>query len=190
MYEIYLAKLIYESSPLNRFRNENGINQDIDKLTLPQKLNLLCFSFQNYDKNYNLTLCLNYPKLWGQFEEAHWKELIIKMFPRKIKFEKDNPNLINSGAYFDILLLNGIIGVSPFEFIFEELEKKSFLNYLIFFGETNFYYLETELKEDIKDFYEPDTLNEIIRMKAFLIENSTFRHSKSYADLILQFGNR
>ena len=120
MNEIELAKYINASEPLNRFRNSKDIKEKIEELSIEQKTNLLIFSFQNYDKSYNVGLCLTYTILWSRFNEATWKKLILEMFPRKVKFEERNVKETNTGSYFDIFLLNGIVGISPFEFIFQE----------------------------------------------------------------------
>jgi len=192
MNEIELAKQIYDSAPLNKFRNLNTLQVKVQGLTIEHRLNLLIYSFQNYDKGYNEELCLSYPILWSEFKNVDWEKLILKMFPRKVKYEAGNLKEINTVCYSDILLLNGIIGVSPFQFIFlastiDELEKKSFMNYLKFYGESAFYCNERELIEDIVNFYELDILSDIVNMKEYLIANSTFRPSVSHSELITQY---
>ncbi len=89
-------------------------------------------------------------------------------------------------------MLNGIIGVSPFEFIFqnstiEHTEKKSFLNYLKFYGEVCFFYNEREMIDDIVNFYELDTFVSIVRMREYLAENSSFEYSLKYSELLNRF---
>lgn len=192
MNEIELAKHIYDSAPLNKFRNIKDLEVKIDKLAIEQKLNLLLNSFQNYDSDYNKELCLNYPALWREFTYVNWKKLILKMFPRKVKYEIGNLKEMNTGSYFDIFLLNGIIGVSPFEFIIQEptiedTEKKAFMNYLKFYGEVGFYCNERELLEDIVNFYELNTLLDIVKMKEYLIANSPFKSSVSHSELMAQY---
>ena len=191
MNEIELAKQFYDSAPLNRFRNFKDLKVNIDELTIDQKLNLLFYSFQNYDNEYNKELCLSHPNLWREFKEVDWKKLVLKMFPRKVKYEKGNLKEINTGAYCDIFLLNGIILVSLFEFIFQEpkledAEKKSFMNYLKFYGETCFYCNERELIEDIVNFYELEVFLDIVKMKDYLLTNSSFKSSKRHNELLNQ----
>lgn len=191
MKEIKLAKLIYNSEPLNKYTNTSSIKEQIAVLSNEQKLNLLTFSFQNYDKNYNIGLCLNFTILWSTFEVIDWKQLIITMFPRKAKYEMGNFKELFTGSYCDIFLLNGIIGVSPFEFIFQTLEidkveKKHFLTYFEHYGEVNFYYNEREMIEDIVTFYELNTFVEIVKMKKYLIATYSFKPSLSYADMLIK----
>ncbi|WP_343706150.1 hypothetical protein [Flavobacterium sp.] len=190
MIEIELAKIIHASEPLNKFRKNNN-KERIDMLTIEQKLNLLIYSFQNYSSNYNKELCLNYPVLWNNFIYKDWEKLILKMFPRKVKYEKGNLRDLNTGVYSDVFLLNAIIGVSPFEFIFQEptinkKEKKNFFNYLKFYGETNFYCNERELIENIVNFYELDVIVEIVTMKEYLVASSNFKPSTNYSILLKQ----
>lgn len=192
MREIELAKLIYNSQPLNKYGDNLGIKKQIDALFSEQKLNLLVFSFQNYDKDYSKNLCLNFTNLWSDFQVIDWKKLILKMFPRKVVFENNNFKQLFTGSYSDILLLNGIIGVSPFEFIFQtpeidEIAKKSFWEYFKHYGKVNFYYDEREMIEDIVNFYELNTFSEIVKMKAYLITNSEFKSSLSYDEVLTKW---
>lgn len=192
MNELELAMSINSTEPLNRFRVQNEFKERIYLLTIEERLNLLVSSFQKFDNEYNKSLCLNYTFLWREFSEEDWRTLILKMFPRKVKYEKGDLRPMNTGAYSDILLLNGIIGVSPFDFIFNEPtikddEKKAFKNYLKFYGEVNFFCNERELIEDIVNFYELDVFDYIVNMKQRLIENSTFRPSLRFPDLLNQY---
>lgn len=192
MDEIELAKQLYASAPLNKFRIHKIMKEKIEMLSIDQKMNLLVFSFKNYDKNYNMELCLTYTFLWRSFNGVNWKRLILEMFPRKIKFEEGNRKEINTGSYFDIFLLNGIIGVSPFEFIFhepkiDEIEKKEFLNYLKFYGEVLFYYDERQLIEDIVNFYELEAFIDIVKMKEYIQTNLIFEPSISHSDLLIRY---
>jgi len=191
MSEIELAKQLYASSPLNRFRIHTSMKEKIEMLSIDQKMNLLVFSFKNYDRSYNIELCLTYTILWRDFNGDNWKRLILEMFPRKVKFE-EGVKEINTGFYFDIFLLNGIIGVSPFEFIFNEFEihvkeKKEFLNYLKFYGDVFFYYNERELIEDIVNYYELETFVDIVKMKEYILTNLIFEPSMSHSDLLNRF---
>ncbi|OOV17649.1 hypothetical protein [Flavobacterium sp. LM4] len=193
MNEIELAKQLYTSAPLNKFRIQKIMKEKIDILSIDQKIKMLVFSFNNYDKNYNMELCLTYTLLWKNFNEVNWKTLILEMFPRKIKFEEGNIKEINTGSYFDIFLLNGIIGVSPFEFIFNEpkiseKEKKEFLNYLKFYGKVLFYYDERALIEDVVNFYELEAFIDIVKMKEYIQTNLIFEPSMSYSDLLIRYG--
>ncbi|UUV20443.1 hypothetical protein [Paenimyroides aestuarii] len=174
MNELELAKYINTSQPLNRYRISDEIKEMISHLDAKQKINLLVFSFRNYDKNYNKELCLTYTTLWNELEESDWKKLIIDMFPRDVEFIKGNLKEINTSSYFDVFLLNGIIGVSPFEFIFNEArineeQKRSFINYLKFYGNDSFFYNEREMIEDIVNFYELGVFSDIVKMKEKLI---------------------
>lgn len=187
-----LAKHINAEEPLNRFSIKRNIEDAIGQLSIEGKINLLVFSFQNYDKTYNKNLCLTYPNVWGEFTVTDWEKLILRMFPRKVKFLKNDLREINTGSYSDIFLLNGIIGISPFEFIFqnsniEHTEKKSFLNYLKFYGEVCFFYNEREMIDDIVNFYELDTFVSIVRMREYLVENSSFEYSLKYSELLNRF---
>jgi len=191
MWEIELAKQLYESSPLNRFRIHTSMKEKIEILSIDQKMNLLVFSFKNYDRSYNIELCLTYTILWRDFNGVNWKRLILEMFPRKVKFE-EGVKEINTGFYFDIFLLNGIIGVSPFEFVFNELEiqemeKKEFFNYLKVYGDVLFYYNERELIEDVVNFYELETFVDIVKMKEYILTNLIFEPSMSHSDLLIRF---
>lgn len=191
MWEIELAKQLYESSPLNRFRIHTSMKEKIERLSIDQKMNLLVFSFKNYDRSYNIELCLTYTILWRDFNGVNWKRLILEMFPRKVKFE-EGVKEINTGFYFDIFLLNGIIGVSPFEFVFNELEiqemeKKEFFNYLKVYGDVLFYYNERELIEDVVNFYELETFVDIVKMKEYILTNLIFEPSMSHSDLLIRF---
>ncbi|WP_427874507.1 hypothetical protein [Flavobacterium sp. MMS24-S5] len=191
MSEIELAKQLYASSPLNRFRIHTSIKEKIEMLSIDQKMNLLVFSFKNYDRSYNIELCLAYTILWRDFNGDNWKRLILEMFPRKVKFE-EGVKEINTSFYFDIFLLNGIIGVSPFEFIFNEFEihvkeKKEFLNYLKFYGDVFFYYNERELIEDIVNYYELETFVDIVKMKEYILTNLIFEPSMSHSDLLNRY---
>ena len=47
MNEIELAKQIYDSAPLNKFRNLNTLQVKVQGLTIEHRLNLLIYSFQN-----------------------------------------------------------------------------------------------------------------------------------------------
>ena len=191
MWEIELAKQLYESSPLNRFRIHTSMKEKIEILSIDQKMNLLVFSFKNYDRSYNIELCLTYTILWRDFNGVNWKRLILEMFPRKVKFE-EGVKEINTGFYFDIFLLNGIIGVSPFEFVFNEreiheIEKKEFFNYLKVYGDVLFYYNERELIEDVVNFYELETFVDIVKMKEYILTNLIFEPSMSHSDLLIRF---
>lgn len=191
MSEIELAKQLYASSPLNRFRIHTSMKEKIEMLSIDQKMNLLVFSFKNYDRSYNIELCLAYTILWRDFNGDNWKRLILEMFPRKVKFE-EGVKEINTSFYFDIFLLNGIIGVSPFEFIFNEFEihvkeKKEFLNYLKFYGDVFFYYNERELIEDIVNYYELETFVDIVKMKEYILTNLIFEPSMSHSDLLNRY---
>lgn len=186
------AKYINTSEPLNKNRVSEDIENKIRDLSVEQRINLLVFSFQNYDKAYNKDLCFTYPSLWNEFKGSDWKNLVIDMFPRKFKFMKGDLIEVNTGSYFDIFLLNGIIGVSPFEFIFNEseidkVEKESFFNYLKYYGESSFFYNEREMIEDIVNFYELEVFSNIVKMKERLIEDSFFSPSKNYNELLNQF---
>ncbi|MEP6806084.1 MAG: hypothetical protein ABI892_16275 [Flavobacterium sp.] len=192
MDEIELAKQLYTAAPLNKFRSDEIMKGKIEMLSIDQKINLLVFSFKNYDKSYNMEVCLTYTLLWRKFNGVNWKKLIIEMFPRKIKFEEGNRKEINTGSYFDIFLLNAIIGVSPFEFIFNkinihEIEKKEFLNYLKFYGESLFFYNERELIEDIVNFYELEVFVDIVKMKEYIQTNLIFEPSVSHSDLLIRY---
>lgn len=191
MWEIELAKQLYESSPLNRFRIHTSMKEKIEMLSIDQKMNLLVFSFKNYDRSYNIELCLTYTILWRDFNGVNWKRLILEMFPRKVKFE-EGVKEINTGFYFDIFLLNGIIGVSPFEFVFNELEihemeKKEFFNYLKVYGDALFYYNERELIEDVVNFYELEVFVDIVKMKEYIQTNLIFEPSMSHSDLLIRY---
>jgi len=191
MWEIELAKQLYESSPLNRFRIHTSMKEKIEILSIDQKMNLLVFSFKNYDRSYNIELCLTYTILWRDFNGVNWKRLILEMFPRKVKFE-EGVKEINTGFCFDIFLLNAIIGVSPFEFVFNELEihemeKKEFFNYLKVYGDVLFYYNERELIEDVVNFYELETFVDIVKMKEYILTNLIFEPSMSHSDLLIRF---
>lgn len=192
MNEIEIAKYIYDLEPLNRFRNNNDIIARLEALSVEQNLNLLLFSFKHYDKKYNKSLCLTYTILWKNFKIEHWKKLILNMFPRKVKYQTHDFKNINTGSYFDVFLLNGIIGVSPFVYIFEELElnyseKNSFFNYLKFYGEANFYYNERELIEDVVNFYHLEIFSDIVCMKEYLISSTQFTPSMKHSELLQKF---
>lgn len=189
-----IAKLIYQTEPLNYQRKSGELNNQIDRLNNDQRLSLLLYSFKNYDKNYNKSLCLTYPNLWNSFTKNDWEKLILKMFPRKIIYLKDDLRDINTGYYFDIFLLNGIIGVSPFNFIFnsveiKEEEKKELYIYLKHYGEVLFFYDERELIEDIVDFYDLSIFNDIVRMKDDLINTGVFEPTLDFKKLLDQLEN-
>ncbi len=192
MNEIELAKYIYDSAPLNNDRNLNEIKEKIELLSISQRLNFLVFSFQNYDINHNKELCLAHTNLWNNFDEIHWKKMILEMFQRKLKFEERDLKDINTGLYFSVFLLNEIIGVSPFDYIFKdasinEIEKEYFVNYLKFYGEVFLNYNERELIGDIVDFYDLNAFIDIVKMKENLLENSIFEQKISYSDLVIRY---
>ncbi|MBE4948005.1 hypothetical protein [Chryseobacterium culicis] len=175
-----ISRKLYESSPLNRFRKiDIKLLNTINELSLKEKLNILLHSFKNYDKNYNYELCLSFPTLWNEFEGHDLKFLIKNMFPRNFNIYHDKIKYLNTGEFFDIILLNGIFGVSPFKYIFEELlidneERNEFYDYFKLFGEVNFYPDLRELMEDIVDFYEIHVIEDIMNMKNKLLQQSSF----------------
>lgn len=175
-----ISRKLYESSPLNRFRKiDVKLLNTINELSLKEKLNILLHSFKNYDKNYNFELCLSFPTLWNEFKGHDWKFLIQNMFPRNFNIYHDKIKYLNTGEFFDIILLNGIFGVSPFKYIFEELlidneERNEFYDYFKLFGEVNFYPDLRELMEDIVDFYEINVIEDIMNMKNKLLQQSSF----------------
>ncbi|UCA61539.1 hypothetical protein KB553_08375 [Chryseobacterium rhizoplanae] len=175
-----ISRKLYESSPLNRFRKiDVVVSNTVKKLPVKEKLNVLLYSFKNYNKNYNYELCLSFPTLWNEFEGRDWKFLIKKMFPRNFNIYHDKIKYLNTGEFFDIILLNGVLGVSPFKYIFEELlinneERNEFYSYFKLFGEVNFYPDLRELMEDIVDFYEMNVIEDIVNMKDKLLKQSSF----------------
>jgi hypothetical protein len=188
---IVLAQSLYEASPLNKQNQLEYLTEKIKSLSVRERLDLLVYSFMHYDRNYNYELCLFIPLLWIDFKIDDWKKLFEKMFPRKIKYVENNLKEINTGSYFDILLLNGIIGVSPFEFIFKELkidfeEKREFYNYLKHYGEYAFYINERELIENIVHFYNLDVFKIIVNVKEELL-NQGFEPAMNYRNILARY---
>ncbi|MEN9918211.1 MAG: hypothetical protein RL662_647 [Bacteroidota bacterium] len=185
-----LAYYIYQSAPLVKSRNIH--KELIDKITslrIEDKLELLLFSFKNFDRHYNNELCLSLPILWNDFDEKNWKLLIEEMFPRNVDIYQNKLKYLNTGLFYDIVLLNGIIGVSPFKYIFEELlidklERNSFYNYMKLFGEASFFLDVRELIDDIINFYDINIFHDIVTMRERLLLSTSFEQLRDFRYLI------
>ncbi|MBP4137448.1 hypothetical protein [Flavobacterium geliluteum] len=186
---ILVANNLYESQPLLRNRK---INFCIELYTISkqEKIDLLVYCFKRYDIGFNKSLVLYCTHLWKDFIKDDWINLITKMFPRE-NFDEHSFKEINSGWYCDVLLLNGIIGVNPFDLIFYDIElsteeKKQFFGYLKYRGEYSLYINERELIEDIVNFYAPDVFEKIVTMKEKLIQEGFFPSIK-YQEVINKY---
>lgn len=186
---ILLADRLYKSQPLLKgfqvsFENEFSEFSNIEKI------DLLVYCFKNYDKGFNLSLVLSCPDIWKDFVLKDWTLLMTKMFPRE-DFNKHSFKDINSGSYSDILVLNGIIGVDPFEYLFNNPqftieEKKLLFDFFKHRGEYSFYINERELIEDIVHFYDLEVFQEIVIMKEkLLLEGLT--PSLKYNEIMEQY---
>ncbi|WP_141130365.1 hypothetical protein [Flavobacterium sp. ov086] len=186
---ITLAHKIYNSSPLLKGFQFNFGNE-LYNLSNDNKIDLLAHCFKNYDKGFNVSLMLCCPHLWKDFDLKNWTTLITKMFPRE-KFDKHSFKDINSGSYCDILFLNGIIGVNPFEYLFTNPqftieEKRLFFEFFKHRAEYSFYINERELIEDIVNFYDLEVFQIIVMMKEKLISEGLIPAVK-YDEIIKQY---
>lgn len=169
---ILLAERLYKSQPLLK-GFQISLENELHDLSNAEKIDLLIYCFKNYDKGFNLSLILSCPDIWKNFILKDWTILITQMFPRE-EFNKHSFKDINSGSYSDILVLNGIIGVDPFEYIFNHSqfsleEKKLLFDFFKHRGEYTFYINERELIEDIVHFYDLEVFQEIVIMKEKLL---------------------
>ena len=183
---ISLAARLYNESPLLKGRDIEFKN-DFVCLSKDDKISFLAYSFKKYDKGFTQSMILYLPCLWEDFDAREWRQLIRKMFPREIEFEWSSLK-INTGWYTDIYLLNGIIGISPFEYIFSEinigkLEKERFYDVLKYRGEVLFYANERQLIEDVVNFYELDLFNKIVNIKDKLLSEGFYPAIK-YEDMV------
>lgn len=191
--ELYnLASYINNLSPLNRYRDLSDVVENLKRLSHLERIDLLVYSFQSFDRNYNYDFCMSFPFLWVDFDDSDWKSVIERMFPRRIKFEMNSIKNIDTGWYFDIFFLNAVVGVSPFKFIFEELEiddfeKESFRNYLIHFGEMAFFNKERELIENVVNFYELKLFSDIVTSKEILLKSESFELYYSYSEVLKKY---
>jgi len=178
-----LAILAYSMAPLNRYRDSKEIKNKIQLLSIDERIDFLIYSFNNFDKNYNYE---------SEFEIENWKFLILKMFPRKDKVSKVDLRKLNTGCYFDIELLNGIIGVSPFEYIFKNAqisraEKIHFYDHLKYYGLHFFYVNEREMIEDIVNLFDNDLFNDIVKCKEKLLKNNEFSLDLNHTELLNKY---
>ncbi|MFK7002182.1 hypothetical protein [Flavobacterium oreochromis] len=183
-----------EIYPYNNKIDFNIVYTKIKGLSTSQKLTLLENLFNKFDIGFNNSTCLSIPELWSDFEIDDWKTLILKMFPRKTKYIKDDLREINTGNYFDIVLLNRIIGISPFTFIFENKDidnedKKNFYQYVKYYGNTYFYNKERELIEDIVNYYELDVFKKIVLTKEKLKTDLVFLQWYNHEEVCNLFKN-
>ncbi|RKR05731.1 hypothetical protein C8C83_5081 [Flavobacterium sp. 90] len=167
-----LAHKIYASQPLLK-GFQDSLENKLHVLSNTEKIDLLVYCFKNYDKGFNISLILSCPDIWKNFILKDWALLISKMFPRK-EFDKHSFKDINSVSYCDILILNGIIGINPFRYIFDNEqftieEKKLLFDFFKHRGEYTFYINERELIEDIVHFYDLEVFQEIVIMKEKLL---------------------
>ncbi|MBV7441289.1 hypothetical protein KRX57_07635 [Weeksellaceae bacterium TAE3-ERU29] len=174
-----LLTYLDEIYPYNNKSKFDSALFKIKSLTLNQKIILLENLFKKFDIGFNKVTTLSFPEIWSDFEIEDWKILILKMFPRKVKYIKGNLRDINTGNYFDIVLLNGIIGISPFTFIFNNdkiniEDKKNFYQYVKYYGDVSFFNLERVLIEDIVNYYELEVLKKIVLTKEKLKSDSDF----------------
>ncbi|MBF7093616.1 hypothetical protein IUY40_19010 [Flavobacterium sp. ALJ2] len=188
---ILLANNLYESQPLLKGCQVN-YESELYKFSKDEKIDLLVYCFKKYDRAFNQSLILYYINLWEDFIRKDWVLLITKMFPRE-KFNKHSFKDINSGWYCDILLLNGIIGINPFELIFNDLEisseeKKLFFYFFKHRGEYSFYINERELIEDIVNYYDLEVFQKIVIMKEKLIQEG-FTPTVKYVEIIEKYSS-
>lgn len=184
-----LAHKIYKSSPLLKPFPIN-LGNEVSNLSTAEKIDLLVYCFKNYDKGFNKSLVLCCPSLWKEFDQKDWTLLMTKMFPRE-KFDKHSFKDINSAWYCDILLLNGVIGINPFEYLFNNPEfsveeKKLLFEFFKHRGEYSFYINERELIEDIVNFYDLEVFQIIVMMKEKLISEGLIPAVK-YDEIIKQY---
>ncbi|MCU0431367.1 MAG: hypothetical protein MUF42_15495 [Cytophagaceae bacterium] len=193
---IQLSEYIYNSAPLNKGNNSvTNIEKQLINLSKISRIELLRNSFIDYDVNHNYNLCLSFASLWDDFEASDWKSLILKMFPRIIKYEAGNFKHINTGCYFDIAFLNGVLGVSPFRFIFNSdlisiIDKENFYQYLKHFGEYSFFNKERELIENVVNFYDFDVLRKIVTNREKLAQDKDFSEWYNFQDACDIFTNK
>ncbi len=184
-----LAHKIYASSPLLK-GFQDSLENELHDLSNAEKIDLLAYCFKSYDKGFNISLILSCPIIWKDFDLKDWTILMTKMFPRE-EFNKHSFKEINSGSYCDILFLNGIIGVDPFEYLFNNPEfsieeKKLLFDFFKHRGEYTFYINERELIEDIVHFYDLEVFQEIVIMKEkLLLEGLT--PTVKYDEIIEQY---
>jgi hypothetical protein len=175
---ITLAEKLYSFQPLLKVRPINFKNE-FDKLSNEAKIDFLVYCFKRYDIGFTESVVLYLPCLWENFSVYDWKSLIKKMFPRQLDFNKFTIKNINTGWYTDIRLLNGIIGINPFEFIFDELEineneKQNVFEFLKYRGKHSFYVNEKELIEKVTDFYDLEIFQKINKMKQKLLKEGFY----------------
>jgi hypothetical protein len=174
-----ILKYLDEIYPYNNNKEFKIAYAKIKNLSLVQRIVLLENSFKNFDIGFNNVTCLSFPEIWSDFDIEDWKTLIMKMFPRKVRYMEGDLREINTGSYFDIVLLNGIIGISPFTFIFnsEDIDNKNksnFFLYIKYYGNESFYNKERGLIEDIVNFYKLDVFKKIVSTKEKLKMDSDF----------------
>lgn len=174
------------AAPLNNRRVEN-FKSEISNLLINDKIDFLVYAFKNHEMGFTKSLALCFPELWEDFHCSEWQKLIVLMFPRET-FNKLSFENLQTGSFTDILLINGIVGVNPFDFIFNTLEineeqKDNFRNFLKFRGEYLFYANERELIEDIVCYYDVSTFSKIVNSKNVLLDNG-FSPAMTYKDTL------
>jgi hypothetical protein len=182
-----LAEKLYDAQPLFK-----GRLIEIGDILKEDRINLLQYCFKRYDISFNCSLVTSYSLLWEDFCREDWIVLIKKMFPRE-NFNKHSVKDISSGWYSDILLLNGIIGIDPFNLIFNDFditeeEKRDFFEYLKYRGEYSFYINLRELIEDVVYFDDFEFLQKIVNKKEKLIQEG-FIPSEPYQEVIMKFSS-
>lgn len=183
---ILLSEKLYKSEPFFKGR-EIDFKIEFHNLSKAQKKNFLIYSFKRYDISFTISILLYLPCLWEKFDSEDWKNLIKNMFPRNVIYENSLKD-IQTGQFTDILFLNGIIGINPFDFIFNNLdisseEKTLFFDFFKHRGEYSFYINLRELIEDIVNFYDLEIFEKIVIMKEKLIQEG-FTPTVKYEEII------
>ncbi|MNU65870.1 hypothetical protein D3C71_551720 [compost metagenome] len=187
-----LSVELYNNSPHNRTRsNFVDYREKINDLSNEQKVNLLVFSFQNYDYDYNYELCLAFPQLWNSFKLNDWEILILKMFPRKVQYVENDLRNSRTGCFFDVALLNGIIDVPFFDIIFESVqisaeEKRNFYLFVKFHHRL-YWNIERQIIEDVVAFYDTGIFEDIVKMKEEIIFSGVFHELYGFEEFCSKF---
>ncbi|GAB5415972.1 MAG: hypothetical protein Crog4KO_07530 [Crocinitomicaceae bacterium] len=126
--------------------------QDLEKF--------LVYNFQHYNASFNIGLLLTFPFLFNSFTNNNWINLLTQNSPRKPTNKLiSNPDLLNEdGTFTDLIFLHKYLGIdtldlmlrikhkidsNEFEFSVQFIKKYAY----------KFFVAESELKEDLEDFY-------------------------------------